>query len=55
MTNLADADRVFFLLLIAVCLLGSCLVWALWEMEQSRERRAQQRLRQSRPQLTWRR
>jgi hypothetical protein len=54
MSTLADADRAIPLLLIAVCL-GACLVWGLWEMEQARERRKQQRQRQSRPQLTWRR
>jgi hypothetical protein len=50
MSTLADADRAILLLLIAVCL-GACLVWALWEMEQARERRTQQRQRQNRPQL----
>jgi hypothetical protein len=38
MSALTDADRAFYLLLITVCI-SICLVWALWEMDQKRERR----------------
>jgi hypothetical protein len=51
MSALTDADRAFLLLLIKVCL-SVCVVWALWEMEEYRERgeRERERERQSRPQ-----
>jgi hypothetical protein len=52
MNMLTDVDQAFLLLLLSGCL-GACFAWALWEMEQARER--QRRRRQSRPQLTWRR
>jgi hypothetical protein len=42
MSTLADADGAFLLSVIAICL-GACLVQALWEMEQVRERRIQRR------------
>ncbi len=35
---LTDAERAFYLLLVAVCL-GVCVVWALWELDQKQERR----------------
>jgi hypothetical protein len=40
MSAFSDADRGFYLLLIAVCL-SVCVVWALWEMDQSQARRRQ--------------
>jgi hypothetical protein len=51
MSELTDADRVFLFVLITACL-GACFVRALWEIEQSRERRQQTR---DRAKLTWKR
>jgi hypothetical protein len=47
MGTIADADRAFLLMIVAVCL-GACLVWAFWEIEQIRERWIQRRQREAR-------
>jgi hypothetical protein len=58
MSALSDADRAFYLLLITVCL-SICLVWALWNMDQKRERRERKRSddqpREGRPHLPYER
>lgn len=37
MSEIGNIDRFYLLPLVIVCL-GICLVWALWELEQIRER-----------------
>ncbi len=40
--NMTYSDQAFLLLLITICL-GTCSIWAFWELEQSRKRRQQAR------------
>jgi len=44
MTHLTPLDQTFLLLLITACL-GSCLICAVWELEQVRARRVSTRRR----------